>query len=46
MLFMDRFVSAVRKERKVRVARRDVIAEQVRKVLESTDQKLILMVRS
>ncbi len=34
------------KERKSRVSRVDVVSEQVREMLQTSDQKLILMVRS
>ena len=53
MMFAQRFVagltrpfsSAQGREKRNRVQRVDVVAEQVRKVLQETDQKLILMVR-
>lgn len=52
-MFAQRFVQSFRrpfgfaqgKERRVRIKRLDLVTEQVRKVLQDTDQKLILMVR-
>lgn len=42
--FKRTYLSA-RKGKRVRVLRSDMVTEQVRKVLQETDQKLILMVR-
>ncbi len=47
-MFATRFVQNLRREKKTRTERRigtDLVTEQVRKVLQDTDQKLILMVR-
>lgn len=47
MMFADKIVASLRKEKtnRKRVDRVDIVAEQVRKVLATSDQKLILMVR-
>lgn len=52
-MFANRFMTSFRKpfgfthsrERRERVERVDLVREQVRKVLQEVDQKLILMVR-
>ncbi len=45
-MFGVRLAGVIKKDKKIRrIARNDVISEQVRKVLETEDQKLILMVR-
>lgn len=46
-MFAQRFMANFRKEKKNRVVRQkvDVVAEQVRNMLQKADQKLILMVR-
>lgn len=44
-MFAQRFVQSFRRERRGRAKKSDLITEQVRKVLQDTDQKLILMVR-
>lgn len=38
-------ISLGKKDRRAKVKRVDVVAEQVKKVLQESDQKLILMVR-
>jgi len=38
------FIAGLKKEKRAKI-RRDVLTEQVKKVLEDSDQKLILMVR-
>ncbi len=43
-MFAQKFAANFRRK-KTRVGRVDVVAEQVRKMLQATDQKLILMVR-
>ena len=45
-MFATRWVTNLRREKRVRARRVDVVTEQVKKVLQATDQKLILMVRS
>lgn len=45
MMFATRWVTNLRREKRVRARRVDVVTEQVKKVLQATDQKLILMVR-
>lgn len=44
-MFAARFISGFKKERRARKTAMDTIAEQVKKVLKDSDQKLILMVR-
>ena len=44
-MFATRFVQGFKKEKRAREQRADVVTEQVKKVLQDTDQKLILMVR-
>ena len=44
-MFATRWVTFFKKDRKARIRRMDVVAEQVKKVLQEADQKLILMVR-
>ena len=49
-MFASRLVTAFRRERKIRTGRvsrvgMDTVTEQVKKVLQTADQKLILMVR-
>ncbi len=43
IMFTDKFVTNVKK--RTRVRRADMVTEQVKKVLQAADQKLILMVR-
>lgn len=43
-MFAQKFVAGFRKEKKSR-QRVDLVAEQVKKMLATSDQKLILMVR-
>lgn len=43
-MFAQRFVASLKRERKNK-QRVDVVAEQVKKVLQTSDQQLILMVR-
>lgn len=45
LMFASRLVTAFRREKRVRARRSDVVTEQVKKVLQTADQKLILMVR-
>lgn len=44
MMFADKIVASLRREKRAR-KRVDMMAEQVKKVLATSDQKLILMVR-
>lgn len=45
-MFGARLATIIKRDKKNRrIARSDVISEQVKKVLEDSDQKLILMVR-
>ncbi len=44
MIFADRIVASFRKDKRAK-RRVDTMSEQVRKVLATADQKLILMVR-
>jgi len=44
-MFASRLVTAFKREKRVRTRKSDVVTEQVRKVLQTADQKLILMVR-
>ncbi len=44
-MFATRFVQSLRKGKRARGKRADLVTEQVKKVLQDTDQKLILMVR-
>ena len=44
-MFATWLVNSLRREKKNRTLRVDVVAEQVKKVLQETDQQLILMVR-
>lgn len=45
-MFGLRLATIVKRDRRVRkMPQRDVVAEQVKKVLEDSDQRLILMVR-
>jgi len=44
-MFAQKFIASLRKEKRLRGRRVDVVAEQVKQVLQETDQKLILMVR-
>lgn len=43
-MFAQKFLSSLKKEKRVRV-RKDLMTEQVKQVLQDSDQKLILMVR-
>lgn len=45
-MFAAKWVTNLRREKRARARRVDVVTEQVKKVLQATDQKLILMVRS
>ena len=52
-MFAQRFMAGFKKAhfsagkgRKLRVSRVDLVSEQVKEMLQNTDQKLILMVRS
>lgn len=45
-MFPTRLIFGVRKERRIRTQSRNVVDEQVKKLLQTADQKLILMVRS
>ena len=45
LMFASRLVTAFKREKRVRTRKSDVVTEQVRKVLQTADQKLILMVR-
>ena len=45
-MFEQKFLTGFKKERKVRAQRSDDVTDQVRKMLQAVDQKLILMVRS
>ncbi len=44
-MFAQKFAAGFRKVRRSKTHRIDVVADQVRKMLQETDQKLILMVR-
>jgi len=45
-MFAQRFVDRIQgKEKRGKVARVDIVAEQVKKMLQASDQKIILMVR-
>ena len=44
-MFVSGLVTAFKREKRVRTRKSDVVTEQVRKVLQTADQKLILMVR-
>lgn len=44
-MFATHFLASLKKEKRVRSKRIDVMTEQVKKMLQTTDQKLILMVR-
>lgn len=44
-MFTQRFVTSLRKGKRARVQTVDIVAEQVKKMLQETNQKLILMVR-
>lgn len=44
-MFASKWVTNFRRDKRVRVRRVDVVAEQVKKVLQEENQKLILMVR-
>lgn len=45
-MFPTRLIFGARKERRIRTQGRNVVDEQVKKLLQTADQKLILMVRS
>lgn len=45
MTFAQKFAANFKKGKRVKIQRIDIVAEQVKKVLETEDQKLILMVR-
>ncbi|MBI4035400.1 hypothetical protein HY383_00470 [Candidatus Daviesbacteria bacterium] len=45
-MFASKFVMGLKREKRARINRRaDVVTEQVKKMLQTADQKLILMVR-
>ena len=44
-MFAQRIVDSFKREKRVKRQRVDLVAEQVRQVLQTEDQKLILMVR-
>ena len=44
-MFATRLVTGFRRDKKIRARKIDTVAEQVKKVLQEADQKLILMVR-
>ncbi len=44
-MFVTRFNFGLKKEKRVREKKADLVNEQVKKVLTDSDQKLILMVR-
>lgn len=44
-MFAQRFVFSLRKGKKNRAQTVDIVAEQVKKMLQETNQQLILMVR-
>lgn len=46
LMFAQRSLTNLKKEKRDRGQRKDLMAEQVKKVLQTSDQKLILMVRS
>lgn len=45
-MFADKFVSSFKRVKRNRLTRVDVMADQVKKMLQDSDQKLILAVRS
>lgn len=45
-MFATRFVTGFKREKRGRIKKVDLVTEQVKKMLQTTDQKLILMVRS
>ena len=47
-MFVSKFVTGLRREKRTRTRARgvDMVTKQVRQVLQTADQKLILMVRS
>ena len=44
-MFAQKFLAGFRKEKKTRSPRVDVVSEQVKQMLQTSGQKLILMVR-
>ena len=44
-MFADKWVATFKKEKRIRRRGADVVTQQVRKMLQTADQKLILMVR-
>ena len=44
-MFTNRLITGFKREKRIKPRRTDVITEQVKKVLQEADQKLILMVR-
>lgn len=44
-MFATRFITSFKREKRTRTPKRDIISEQVKKMLQEADQKLILMVR-
>lgn len=44
-MFAQKFIANLKRDKKVRARRADVVADQVREMLQTSDQKLILMVR-
>lgn len=44
-MFAQRFLTGWKRERRVKTRKVDLVAEQVKQMLQETNQKLILMVR-
>ena len=44
-MFAQRFLAGFRKEKRIKTRKVDVVSEQVKQMLQETNQKLILMVR-
>lgn len=44
-MFAARFMTNFKREKRARARRSDTVTEQVKKMLQTADQKLILMVR-
>lgn len=45
-MFAQRFLANFKREKRVKAKRVDLVAEQVKQMLQTSDQQLILMVRS
>lgn len=45
-MFAQRLLTGFKKEKRARARKSDAITEQVKRMLQASDQKLILMVRS